>query len=56
MSKDAITYDMEDLRRLEGTFKAMGGVPKKAATKAASKGMTVVRRAVKKRSKSAGSR
>jgi hypothetical protein len=49
VSRDAITYDMEDLRRLEGTFKAMGGVPKKAATKAASKGMTVVRRAVKKR-------
>ena len=49
MSKDAISFDLDDLKRFEGTIKAMGGVPQKAATKAASKGMTLVRRAAKKR-------
>lgn len=50
MSKaDAVRFDTSDLKRFEGTLAVMGGVPQKAATKAASKGMTVVRRAVKKR-------
>ena len=49
MKADTITFDMNDLRAFEGTLAAMGGVPQKVATKAASKGMTIVRRAVKKR-------
>ncbi len=47
MSKD-LDFDTSDLKKFEKTMKVMGGVPQKAATKAASKGLTVVRRTVKK--------
>ena len=43
-----LNFDTRDLRKFEKTMQRMGGVPQKAATKAASKGLTVVRREVRK--------
>lgn len=45
---EELTFDVKDLRRFEKTLERMGGVPQKAATKAASKGLTEVRREVRK--------
>ena len=43
-----LSFDTRDLRKFEKTMQRMGGLPQKAATKAASKGLTVVRREVRK--------
>lgn len=43
-----LSFDTRDLRKFEKTMQRMGGVPQKAAAKAASKGLTVVRREVRK--------
>ena len=44
---DMLTFDWRDVKGFEKTLKAIGGVPQKAATKAAGKGMTVVRKSVR---------
>lgn len=43
-----LNIDSTDLKRFEKTCERMGGLPQKAAQRAASKGMTVVRKQVKR--------
>lgn len=44
---DMLSFDFKEVKGFERTLKAMGGMPQKAVTKAAGRGMTVVRRSVR---------
>lgn len=44
---EMLTFDTRDLKSFEQTLKKLGGVPQKAVTKAAGKGMTLIRRSVR---------
>ena len=45
----SVTFDTRELKAFQLTIQRMGGIPTKVATKAASKGATVVRREVRSR-------
>lgn len=45
----SVTFDTRELKAFEKTIERMGGMPQKIATKAASKGFSVVRREVRGR-------